>query len=359
METTYENVHPYFKLNGLSLSNEELREVGYSLIKEGETFEKAIGDFILDWLNVKETITVRTSGSTGTPKRIMLRKQHMVNSALATGSFFRLDHYTKALLCLPAEYIAGKMMLVRAMVLGWDLDYVLPSSDPLANTAKNYDFTAMVPLQLQNSLESLQRIKTIIVGGAPIPLAVQGKLAPMKVAVYETFGMTETLSHIALKKISEGHPETCFTALPGISNSKDDRGCLVIEAPGITESPVVTNDMVHLVASNKFEWLGRVDTVINSGGVKLHPETIEQKLEPLISARFFVAGIPDPQLGQKIVLFIEGNADDTLLDQLKAQGRLEKFEVPKDVYGISKFVLSANGKIQRAATLEKMGINTL
>ncbi len=358
METTYETVHPYFKLNGFSLSKEELREVGYSLIKEGEPFEKGIGDFLLDWLNEKDTISIRTSGSTGVPKKISLKKQQMVNSALATGSFFGLDSHSKALLCLSADYIAGKMMLVRALVLGWKLDYVAPSSSPLSDVEKNYDFVAMVPLQLQNSIEKLHLIKTVVVGGAPVSLQLRKELEHVKTSVYETYGMTETITHIAIKKIGGGATETYFTALSNIAISIDERGCLVVQAPEITNAPVITNDVVHFISENQFEWLGRYDTIINSGGIKLHPEGIEQKLEPLIKVPFFVAGMPDADLGQKLVLFIEGKTDDKILTQVKELKTLQKFEVPKEVHAINQFVISDNGKIQRAATLKKLHIYT-
>lgn len=356
MEKTYENVHPYFKLNGFPLLKEELTEVAYSLVKEGEPYEIAIGDFLLDWLNEKDTITVRTSGSTGTPKKLELRKQQMVNSALATGAFFELNYRNKVLLCLPTEFIAGKMMLVRAMVLGWELDYVPPSLNPLLGIEKHYDFVAMVPLQLQNSLEKLHLIKAMIVGGAPVPLGLRKKLAHVSTSVYETFGMTETITHIALKKIS-GKIVPYFKTLPTISVSKDTRDCLIINAPEIADKPIITNDVVHLITDTEFEWLGRYDTLINSGGIKLHPEAIEQKLEPLISGRYFVAGLPDPELGQKMVLFLEGKEDDNLLARLKALGTFQKFEIPREVHGVAEFVVSGNGKIQRAATIQKLGIN--
>ncbi|MEO0527076.1 MAG: O-succinylbenzoic acid--CoA ligase, partial [Bacteroidota bacterium] len=142
MAPTYKNVHNRFKLNGLSFSREELKEVGYSLVKEGEDYEKSIGDFLLDWLSDIPTLQVKTSGSTGTPKLITLQKQLMVNSAMATGDFFKTSVGNSALLCLPCDYIAGKMMLVRAMILGWALDYVQPTSQPLATTSKTYDFAA-------------------------------------------------------------------------------------------------------------------------------------------------------------------------------------------------------------------------
>ncbi|MDX1761173.1 MAG: O-succinylbenzoic acid--CoA ligase, partial [Christiangramia sp.] len=160
--------HPEFRLNKRHFTNSELKQVAYSYIKEGEPYEQAIGNFLLDWLKPTTYLEVHTSGSTGTPKKIRLKKQHMINSAMATSRFFDLPASTTALLCMPAEYIAGKMMLVRAMFLGWDLDTIPPSSIPLDNLFKVYDFTAMTPFQLDNSIARLHLVKKLIVGGGAV-----------------------------------------------------------------------------------------------------------------------------------------------------------------------------------------------
>jgi len=157
---TYENVHNHFKLNGFHLNKEDLCRVAYSFIKEGEDFEKPVGDFLLDWFDSKPYIEMKTSGSTGTPKTIRVDKQAMVNSAMATGDFFDLRSGNRALQCLPVKYVAGKMMLIRAIIIGLDLDYVEPSSHPMKDLDDmNYDFVAMVPLQAKNSLEELKHVK--------------------------------------------------------------------------------------------------------------------------------------------------------------------------------------------------------
>lgn len=360
MKPLYRNIHSRFKLNGISYSHDELKEVAYSLIKEGELFEKAIGDFLLDWTDDHPTLEVKTSGSTGKPKPITLQKQHMVNSALATGEFFGLQPGDTALLCLPANYIAGKMMLVRAMVLGLELDYVSPSSNPLADVSKSYDFCAVVPLQLENSLDALGRIKTLIVGGAALSRKVQeqeqARLPAGQVQetqIFEAYGMTETITHIALKKVAQSEQQKRnFKTLPNVTLSTDDRGCLVIDAPKITDAPVVTNDVVNLVSETEFVWLGRYDNVINSGGVKLFPEQIEAKLATVIPSRFFVAGIPDEKLGQKMVLVVEGKIEEKkLFQEIQSLKALEKFEIPKEIYEVPEFQQTDNGKIQRVKTL--------
>ncbi len=348
-------------------SQGELKEVAYSLIKEGESFEREIGDFLLDWLDDNPTLQVHTSGSTGKPKPIMLQKEHMVNSALATGEFFKLQPGDSALLCLPVYFIAGKMMLVRAMVLGLELDYVAPSSHPLDGISKAYDFAAMVPLQLENSMDALGQIITLIVGGASLSEKVQTQVQVQKTQVFETYGMTETITHIALKKLNvepnlaaglsqstveaQTHKSN-FKALPNVTLSIDERDCLVINAPKITDGAVITNDVVALISGTEFEWLGRFDNVINSGGVKLFPEQIESKLAAAIPRRFFVAPLPDEKLGQKLVLIVEGTLqEEKLLEKIQSLTTLEKFEIPKEIYPITEFVQTESGKIQRDKTM--------
>lgn len=343
-------IHPKFQLNGSSLNSDDLIEVGYSLIKEGHAFEIPIGNFLLDWLGPSKTIEVHTSGSTGTPKKIMLEKQHMVNSAHATANFLNLEQGDSALLCLPVEYIAGKMMLVRAIVLGLSLDFVEPSSEPLNNIEKYYDFAAMVPLQVENSLTDLHRIKKLIVGGAKLSSHLEEKLIATKTQVYETYGMTETITHVAMRLIGEPY----FKTLEGITISQDKRACLVIEAPHISAKKVITNDLVEIHSNDEFKWLGRFDTIINSGGVKLIPELIENKLGNSMEGRFFVASIPDSTLGEKLVLIIEGNEKDLDLQDLASKSKLNKYEVPKAVFFVPSFIETSTRKINRKATLKQV-----
>lgn len=355
MVANYNEVHPKFRINGISCNAEELREIGYCLIKEGVAFEKPLGDFLLDWLNDNPTISVRTSGSTGTPKTVVLKKEHMINSALGTAEFFGLEDGDAVLHCLPASYIAGKMMLVRAMVLGLKLDYVEPNSKPLAGNKKSYQFGAMVPLQLENSLDQIDQIKTLIVGGAPMSVHLKDKIQSLENDIFETYGMTETVSHVAIKKVSQNRDksEHTFKVLPDIKIHLDERGCLVIDAPLLSEEPVITNDLVEIIDEQEFQWLGRYDNIINSGGVKLIPEEIEDKLSPFLSTRFFVTGMPDDVLGEKLVLYVEGNGvDNNFLDHLKGKGALESFEIPKKIVAVANFSETGNGKLDRNKTIE-------
>lgn len=342
---TYKNVHNRFKLNGFNFDKEDLCRVAYSFIKEGEDFEKPVGNFLLDWFDEKDFIEMHTSGSTGIPKIIRVKKQAMVNSAIATGDYFELNPGDKVLNCLPIKYVAGKLMFVRSFILGLDMDFVAPSSKPLQNNETIYDFSAMVPLQAQNSIAELKNVKKLIVGGSKINDKLEKKLLKLKsTKSFETYGMTETVSHIAAKKVGD----KIFTVLPNVTLESDDRNCLIIEALSVSEEKIVTNDLVNLISPTQFEFLGRIDNIINSGGIKMMPELIEDKLKTFISQRYFITGKPDLDLGEKLVLVIEGEKFD--VDQSIFNG-LDKYEKPKEIIFITKFKETGNGKIIRKATL--------
>ncbi|HEX9979225.1 MAG TPA: AMP-binding protein [Flavobacterium sp.] len=344
---TYNDVHPSFKLNGFHLDRDDLCRVAYSFIKEGEDFEKAVGEFLLDWFDQSLQIELNTSGSTGKPKTIRIDKQSMVNSAVATGNFFDLMPGDKILHCLPVRYIAGKMMFVRAFILGLDMDFVEPNAHPMVNNDTCYDFTAMVPLQAQHSLKYLSNVRKMIIGGVKISRQLEEELAKLPVEAYETYGMTETITHIAAKRIGEN----AFTVLPHVTISYDERNCLVIHAPKVSGEVIVTNDLVELVNENQFVFLGRIDNIVNSGGIKLIPEQIEDKLSNMISRKFFIAGRPDEKLGERLVLLIEGQ-EETLPAGIFE--KLDKYERPKDVVFIPKFIETGNGKIMRRETIDQL-----
>tara|TARA_R110000868_G_scaffold29420_6_gene109386 strand:- start:21676 stop:22749 length:1074 start_codon:yes stop_codon:yes gene_type:complete len=357
MDPIYKHIHPKFKFNGIHYDFEDLKELAYSLVKEGQQYEKSIGNFLMDWLDDSGSIQVNTSGSTGIPKIISLKKEHMVNSALATGTFFNLKAGVRALNCLSVNFIAGKMMLVRAMVLGWGMDFVEPTSHPLGMTSKPYDFCAMVPMQVQNSISYLNRIGTVITGGAPISAELKLSLSKVKTRIFETYGMTETITHIAVKELSNDSDNNNFKALPEVVFSKDERDCLVIEAPKVSEGIITTNDVVNLISTSKFQWLGRYDNIINSGGVKLIPEKLENKLSSLINSRFFVTGLPDPTLGQKLILVVEGIINvEKLSHEIRSIKSISKFEIPKELISVPKFEETGSGKINRKETLAKYKI---
>lgn len=346
----FNKIHNKFKFNNEHFNFESLREVAYSFVKEGEWYQQYIGDFLLDWLDNNDFIIVKTSGSTGTPKSIKLQKQAMVVSAIATGNYFNLKSGNTALHCLSSEFIAGKMMLVRAMILGLEIDIIEPSSNPLSHITKHYDFCAMVPLQVQNSINKLHHISKLIIGGASVSDALQNKLQNISCHVYETYGMTETITHIAVKKLNffKEKDLNTFQTLPNITVSKDTRDCLVINAPKLNSAPIITNDIVELFSDTSFKILGRFDNVINSGGIKLFPEQIEAKLKNKISERFFIASETNNTLGQQLVMVVEGTLNNIESSVFEC---LDTYERPKQIYNIERFIETDSGKIQRKETL--------
>ena len=344
---TYKNIHNRFKLNGYHISREEIFYVAYCFIKEGEPFEQHVGNFLMDWFDEKSYIEMKTSGTTGKPKVVKIEKQAMLESALATGDFFGLVTGNTVLHCLPTNYVAGKMMFVRSLILGLEMKFVDPNSHPLENIEEEFDFCAMVPLQAKNSIEKLKqkKIKKLIIGGVKIHKALEQELAKLPIEIYETYGMTETITHIAAKRIGE----EAFTILPNVEISVDDRHCLVIKAKNINKNKIVTNDIVNLISDTQFVWEGRIDNVINSGGIKLMPELLENKLSTLIPRRYFIYGQPDETLGEKAVLYVEG-APFTIDESIFSV--LDKFEKPKEIVFVPNFKVTPTGKIIRQESLK-------
>lgn len=347
-------IHSDFKLNGQSFSDpKELLELAKHVSDE-------LVGFLEDWFAVSPSISVKTSGSTGIPKTIHLKKKFMIQSAIETGNYFKLPSTTTALMCLPMEFIAGKMMIVRALCLGWHIDVISPSTTPLNTIDKEYDFCAMVPLQLEHSLDKIQQIKKLIVGGGAVSVKLQKKLQQLQTEIFATYGMTETITHIAVKKLNhETHSPSFYECFPKVTIYKDVRDCLVIEAPNISEEVLFTNDVVQLVSENQFDWLGRYDNVVNSGGLKLHPEKIEEKLSAFVENPFFITGLSDESLGEKLVLFVEMPVaseieknlfSEEVVSKMKECKSLLKYEIPKEIYLLKSFCRTPTGKIQRKET---------
>lgn len=324
---------------------------------QSEKLQKQYLNFIHEW-NTNKLISVRTSGSTGEAKEIHFKKEQLILSATKTINFFNLSPGTKALLCLSMNTIAGKMMIARSIVGNWNLHIKEAISNPLCDSNEAFDFAAFVPIQIQKIIEEdvhkLKEIKTIIVGGAPISPALENLLKLHKITAYQTFGMTETVSHIALRKIGFDS-EKNYTTLNGISVSEiDDK--LIIHYPEMQKDYFLTNDIVRIISTNQFEWLGRADFIINSGGVKLNPELIEQKLTKIFSQPFFITGIPDEKLGTKLALVIE-NFKGMEITKHQLIEPLEKFELPKVYTILDSFIKTESGKINRIETLKKIDSN--
>ncbi len=262
-----------------------------------------------------------------------------------------------ALLCLSAEYIAGRMMIVRAFVNKLNLLIVEPDGNPLNKTDEQIDFAAMIPLQVSNSLieekEKQKNIQNLIVGGGRIDTRLHNKLIDFPNKVYATYGMTETATHIALKKLNSSNPNEHYNCLPDIKISNSTEQCLVIQAPHISKTEIVTNDIAKICSETEFEILGRKDNIINSGGIKIIPEELESKISTFIDQNIFITSLDDEKLGEKIILLIEnGKINLNLLFKIWTQleNNLDKHELPKQIDFMKRFKYTKSGKIHRSLT---------
>jgi len=324
-----------------------------------ETLQDIEG-FYQEWSNRQDTITVYTSGSTGSPKKMKLAKEKVRHSARATGLFFSFQKGQKLLLNLSVKHIAGKLMLVRAWLFEMDIIVLPVARNPLLeeevtelfNRHKPIHFGAFVPYQVSAILENdrtralYASIQQVIIGGAALHSTLEEQLKELPNRNFATFGMTETITHFALRNLEQEQP--VYSCLPGFTIKTDERNCLVLEANPLTDE-LITNDRVLPIDSTRFEWLGREDFVINSGGVKISPEQLERKVGYLFSDQaYFFFGKADQELGERVVLFVEGKEQHTK-GQLKGELSkiLNKYEVPKDVYFIPAFERTGSGKVIR------------
>ncbi len=331
-------------------------------------FERTCLEFGHAWLNGIDPFFIETSGSTGTPKQITIHHAQMEASARLTEKALGLQSGDTALLCLNIHSIAGQMMLVRSLVTGMNIIAIDPTANPWdhLNADLSIDFAALVPYQLLTILNSasatkkLNVLKTVIVGGAPISEKLKALIVPLNCQVYATYGMTETISHIALQKLNGKDKKDYFQVLPGITIQTDLRGCLIIAANYLGSEKIVTNDLVEILSPQQFRWLGRIDNVINTGGIKVIPEKIESVVESTfdelgLQNRFFISGMADPSLGSKVVLIIEGLALDIDLTRginERLSDRLTRYETPKEIRAIEHFVQTEAQKINRTATIQ-------
>jgi len=344
------------KINGKSYTTNDLAEISRERLKfELPGWEKDIYRFLLQWLNPHDYIEVETSGSTGKPKNIRLKKDWMVHSAQTTSMFFGLSSNNKGLLCLPTNHIAGQMMIVRAFVTGLDLLTAEPTANPFRKIKEHVDFVAITPYQLHHGYHSLSKFSektAVIVGGADVPAGLANKVQDLRPKIYGTYGMTETCSHVALRKINGDGASDFFTVLSGIEVSSDERDCLVIDAPLLSPHVLYTNDVVELKNEKEFKWLGRWDNIINSGGIKVSPENIENKLTSYLKRQVVISSLPDERLGEKIVLVTEKKDDDNSSagkDKImEATRRLIKpYQRPKKVFMLNSIPKTPTGKPDR------------
>ena len=319
-----------------------------------DPFLAAIAHVRARWNDAQSDFEMRTSGSTGKPKIIRHSKSSMRASAELTAAFFDLPQGSSALLCLPPNYVAGSMMIVRALEMNWKLVLIPPRATPLNELKTTVDFAAMTPYQVDESikagLEGFDHVKKLIVGGAPVSALLERKIRKLNTEVYATYGMTETLTHIALRRLNGTEAQTDFHCLPGVRYTWDERKCMVIEAAHLDEKKVVTNDRVEPTGMTSFQWLGRIDNVINSGGIKMHPEQIETKLSHILDCRYYIKGAPDEKFGEKVVLVLERSPFDPHTQKLfedTLKSELGKYEVPTEIEFLSVFEETATGKLIR------------
>ncbi len=335
--------------------------------------EFAVLNFCSEWLSGKPHFSVQTSGSTGKPRPILLSRQQMINSAKLTRRALGLKSGDHALLCLSPAHIAGKMMLVRALEIGLAITAVTAGRNPFDSYPPEevpcFDFAAFVPLQLRTiierggvGLERVDAMKAVLVGGAELPAGFDDLLQELQAPLYQTFGMTETSTHIALRRLNGAAASDSYKVLPGITVARDARGCLTIKGSVTDDRTVVTNDVVEFEADGSFRWRGRFDNVINSGGIKVQAEHVEQVIAEVLqevstkfaTAEFFVAGVPAPDVGEQVAVFFETDElsvsdTDHLRDLLS--NRLSRYEIPRLFRSTRRFSRTPTAKLDRKATI--------
>lgn len=345
------------------------REIPFEQIRNGSAdvftdFEKNTVGFCRQWLNGQATFSLKTSGSTGEPKTIVLKRQQMLISAQQTIDFFSLSPVDTVLVCLNTAYIAGIMMLVRGLQSGAKIIAVEPSANPLQSVNNTIDFAAVVPYQLSSALQNeatrqkLEKTRAVIVGGANVPYKLEQEVLRTKVNVWATFGMTETVTHFALRRINP-NPADRYEVLGENTIGTDDRGCLIVQGPVTKNIQLVTNDKVEILSEKKFKWLGRYDNVINSGGVKLQIEIIEKQTEAIFSELhidfpFFIGPYPDSKLGELVCLIIEAPIPIERLDEDDWQKRYDRYARPRKIMYMDEFERTPTGKIDRSKTLQNL-----
>ena len=327
------------------------------LVAEGaENCPPALWDlylFLEKWFDASPVITVHTSGSTGTPKELVVRKDRMMQSARLTCEFLNLQAGDTALLCMNLRYIGAMMVVVRSLVAGLNLIVRPASGHPLSDIEEPLRFAAMVPLQVYNTLrvpeekERLEQTDILIIGGGAMDDSLEAEISALPTAVYSTYGMTETLSHIALRRLNGETASKHYYPFPSVELSLSAESTLVIKAPLICGEVLQTNDIACLYPDGSFTIAGRKDNVINSGGIKIQAEEMEKRLRPFIPVPFVVTSVPDPRLGQALTLLIAGQVDVRELES-KLQTVLDAYHRPRHIFMTESIPQTENGKTDRA-----------
>ena len=325
-------------------------------------------DFLSEWHNDNPQLLVHTSGSTGKPKPLWIEKQRMLNSARITCDFLGLKSGDTALLCMPLDYIAGKMVVVRSIERNLRLLSVTPSGHPLSDKSlseagisnEEITFAAMVPLQVYNSLqvpeerERLRQIRHLIIGGGAVDNKLSTALHDFPNAVWSTYGMTETLSHIALRRLNGPDASEWYKPFDGVKVWLNEEGCLAIDAPTVCTHPLVTNDRAEIRTTDMkevlntpcFRILGRKDNVIDSGGIKIQIEEVEHLLKSSLISDFAITSCPDERFGEAVVLLTTQEDTDSI--KTLCQQCLPKFWQPRFIFHVPSLPQTGNGKLARA-----------
>lgn len=334
-------------LNGQKISVAEFLEISP---------KSELKNFLSEWYSIESFIEVKTSGSTGTPKTIRLEKEFVAASAQRTIRVFQLKENNRVLFCLPEKYIAGKLMIVRALLGKLDLFVVEPATGFSFLQTEKFRFAAMVPAQVNKILNSephpgswFQNLEQLLIGGSAVPFSMEKKLQSIPTSCYSSYAMTETATHIALRKLNDSEKSEFYHCFEDIRVQLSEKGCLQIFMPGLKEHPLQTNDLVELKNEKTFRILGRNDNVIISGGIKYSPEQIEKKLEPFLEIPFLVSSLPHDSLGEQIVLVLEENENNEILETVKklCLKRLSKYEQPRQILFIQCFPETENHKPDR------------
>jgi len=341
LKISLKNSASIFELN----NQNDLDKIDASLLNE---IDPSIYSFLKEWFSISKEIKVSTSGSTGKPSIISTPKDSMRKSALLTLKYFKLQEGDFIVNCLPVNFIAGKMMLIRALIGNLHIYLLKPSDAPLcAYPNANIAFTALTPSQIEKSMHqcdrSFENIETIILGGAPISDNLRDQLKTLSPNCYATYGMTETITHIALQKINNGS-EKDFSTLESVEINYHNNDCLSISAPHLKNAPILTNDIVKITSPTSFSWLGRSDFVINSGGIKIVPEILESKISKLITGAFFIHKIAHPIYTQIPVIVLE---QEQIINWEEISKVLTKIELPKAMFHNESFAYTGSGKINR------------
>lgn len=326
--------------------------------KEGEEWKNELFILVVQLaMMAGKAIQVRTSGTTGPPKQMGISRRDLVMSARLTAETFGLQRGDRVLLCLPCDHIAGKMMIVRAMVLGLDLHVVDPRGSVLDNLKVHdrFRFAAMVPLQLHRAIQEdrarvEQQFDTILLGGGPVSAALEEDLQGLRTKVFHSYGSTETVTHVALRKLNGPDRDKLFHALGQVGFATDQRGCLVVETPHLTRKMHITNDLVKLKDNKRFQWLGRIDNVILSGGKKIYPEQLEAKTAGVIAYPHFFMAFNDDRLGQAVMLVLETERGPMeVIDELMPAllEVLAPHERPRRITALHSFRRTPSGKVIR------------